>query len=520
MLKYGIIGFRNIINPLIDGIVTNPYGNSTHPWLHYEPKTGRPHGESSTICTNLVIKWLRENAQHCEFILYFLPPCGIGGGLYKDRVKTDQDFVEPHFDIREKKKHSSYCANKQKQYLEYVKYLFRNFGNLYFIPYETYLGVGDNILSDLLVKYPSRVIDPHVFDEAEREKLSLIRQYVSYNTGSVKEIIGALRTQMTTKHRNTFHSVLKIEYDPKAKNDLKIPVFGKENCLTCTYSDKGYFQIALRHFISLRTLGGYVGKCFIALAKDNWEDWQLSTLTKLGVEYEINSQERKYSIAIEKIAFTSKALHKRYPDYTGPLIWFDADIWFQRKIDKLIQDCETDICFSTWHGQDLILQRKYLQHEHKYIKILSTTAHRQDQKPGWVEPNGGIPHAGFLGGPMKEILPRLLMMEKQVNEGLVPDERTGDEISLFLTCDPDKDKFHLNKYWIAFPKNIDLVTRVVTDEEGLTKPILHFENNQKTSSLADFFVVYPDVVSRVIEEYDLFELKEYGRLTAWHLRVN
>lgn len=516
MSKYGIIGERQFINPLIDDIITNPHGNTTHPWLHYEPKTGRPHGETPTICTNLALNWLRENYKRCEFIIYLIPPCGVGGNYYKCPVISDEDFIEPHIDIRELYQHSKYIPGKQMEYFGYIRYLLEQFPNLYLLPYQSFIGEGDYVVDQLLIQHPTRVVDPKIFIEPERNKLNVIRETIFSNKKEIKEVFFQLRRTLTQQHRNVFCSTLGIEYDPVGpKSNIR---FATEAAITFCYFDRHFLQLALRHFISLRTLGGYNGKIIALLENGKWEEWELQVLEKLGVTYYILKREPKYHVMIQRFVDIIQVLKElSLENIRGPLIHFDADVWFQRKIEPIIQNMSRQICFGMWHAHDILLKSRYEQYQQKYLKIVSETARRDDQRKGEVVPKGGMPHGGFHGGPIKQMLERYVQMEQHLKDEIIENKRTNDEISLFISCDPRRDRFDLHKFWTSNPRTIDLVTKEIKDENGEVKPVIHFENTQKTSSLADFFVIFPDVVSRAIDQYDLFELTEAGRITAWHL---
>lgn len=514
MKYYGIIGQRETINPLIDDRITNPFGNASHPWLYFEPKTGAPHGESPTICTNLSLKWLRESAAKCEFVIYFIPGCGIGGALYNEQVESDDDFIEPHTTLHQKKKHARYTRYKKASYFSYIEYLLSQFPNLYLSPLESFQGIGDSVVEELLIRYPTRVLDPSVFAKAEVEKLELIKELISQNKEETNRLLRQVRARLGERHRNAFHAALKLEY---SKEPVKSNIsFGIENAISFCCFDSKFFQIALRHLISLRTLGGFSGEVLTLLSPGEWEDWQLAVLKKLGVEILWGSESPKYHYMIQRFVDLAECLKGRETDL--PLIHFDTDIWFQRKFSDVIKEMSEGVCFGTWHGHDILLKERYKHHREKYLRILSKTAAQKPQRPGVISPHGGIPHGGFHGGPFSELLRRYRELPNLVCEGWIPNARTGDELGLFLTCNEERDRFDLDRHWTSCPSTIDLVTREISDEYGEVKPVLHFENSQKTSSLADFFIVYPDIVSRAIEEYDLYELKEYGRLTAWHLR--
>lgn len=416
--------------------------------------------------------------------------------------------------MRTRKSHERYSANKKDRYFRYIDYLLSVFPNLYLSPFESFQGIGDPVVQDLLIRHPTRVIDPALFAQAEINRLDLVKQLVASDNKVTKDVLQKVRRRLGERHRNAFHAALQLEYtrEPIESNIS----FGIKNAVTFCCFDCNYFQIALRHLISLRTLGGFVGEVITLLTPGEWEAWQLAVLEKLGVRILWGSESPKYNYMIQRFVDIAELLKDE--DSELPLIHFDTDIWFQRKIGEVVQEMSECICFGTWHGHDILLKERYANHREKYLRILSKTATQKPQRPGATPPHGGIPHGGFHGGPFRELIERYSQFPEWIEEGWMPNARTGDELGLFLGCNEERDRFDLHRYWTSCPSTIDLVTREIKDEHGEVKPILHFENSQKTSSLADFFIVYPDIVSRAIEEYDLHELKEYGRLTAWHLR--
>lgn len=521
MQSKGLIGHRDIINRLVDESLTKPHGAFSHRWLYCEPRTGQPHGDSPTICTNIVIKWLREQAYKCKYIIYIPPGCGIGGAFYSEKVYDDRDFIEPHKSLKEQKKHCKYVANKENLYLKYVRYLLKEFPNLYILPYHSYLGEGDPIVDRMRMEFPKRIIDPHIFDRAEKQKSldveQIVETFVKDDPQFVKRIKKEVSRVITRQHRDLFHGSLRLEFLPRytEKSDI---TFSSTEGLLCTCFDSGYFQMALRHYISLRTLGQYNGRCFAILSgKDPWKQWQLDVLEKLHVDYVIDTDTLSRPYVLARFLLLKEQLRKRYPDYSGPTLFFDTDIWFQDSFEGFLQLAKERVCFSTWHGHSVLEQKQFAEYRQKYLRVLSRTT-PLNRGTQWLNPDGGIPHGGCQGGPFEELLARYDALEVYLREGLLKNDRSEDEIGLFLSCDPDNDYFKLSEYCSIYPANIDLVTRKIADNDGRVKPILHFENNQKVSSLADFFIIYPDILSRAIEVYDLHELKQQGRLTAWHLR--
>lgn len=518
----GIIGHRDIINRLVDESLTKPHGAFAHNWIYCEPRTGKPHGDSPTICTNIVVNWLRENSYKCKYVVYIPPGCGIGGALYADKVFDDRDFIEPHTSLRGQKKHEAFVEGKEEQYLNYVRYLLKEFPNLYILPYHTYVGEGSPILPQLLKAFPKRVIDPHIFDKAEEAKYidteKIVEEFVKKDPQFVKRIKKEVSRVITRQHRDLFHGSLRLEFLPQ-HTEKSVITFTKMDGLLCTCFDSGYFQMALRHYISLRTLGQYCGKCFAILSgKDEWQQWQLDILKKLHVDYVIDTSTLSRPYVLARFLLLKEQLRNRYPDFTGPTLFLDTDIWFQDNFEELIELARSKVCFSTWHGHAVLEQSQFAEYRQKYMQVLakSTPLNKGVQ---WLQPDGGIPHGGCHGGPFVELLKRYDALEEYLRQGLLKNDRTEDEIGLFLSCKPNEDDFRLSRFCSIYPTTIDLVTRKITDFSGEVKPILHFENNQKVSSLADFFIVYPDILSRAIEQFDLHELKEQGRLTAWHLRT-
>lgn len=510
-MQFGLVGKREVLDGLSGGALSNPHKDTPISWKYYIPKTGAPHGDSPTICSNLVLKWLRQNAKYCEFILYALPRIGVGAKFYKE-VKTDSDFIEPHNSVRELRKHQEFQENSYLKYKSYIFYLLKEFPDLYLLPIEDYLANAD--YQQLLLDFPERVINPEIFDNvrertSSEQLLNLIlpnlpqdkQAYIHLaRTKILKDIEKQVRGLVTDHYQAPLLSKLGLQYDQEIK---PFSPFVQQKTIITTQFSSNFFQIAIRLLISLRTLGSYLGPIHLLLYEE-WEKWQLKTLEKLGCTFDIYKDFDKKAFMVQRFIDLIKPL-KKYTDHK--LIHLDSDIWVQDRISSIFTYAEVP-SFGVWSGASHFIKRKGLQeYTEKYLKILEKTT-SINPEPGFKTSKGGIPHGGFHAGPVNDFLNYYSQIKEYLKRELIYYNYSEDEIGFFLACNEKHDQFDLNQFWTSYPSKIDLVTRKIEDENGLIKPILHFEKKQKYSNIIDFLIVHPTITAECIERLGLTELKE------------
>lgn len=509
-MHFGIIGPRRFIDPITDNLITNPYKKSTYPWLYCEPITGRPHGESPTICTNIVLKWLRQNANKCCFILYFAPAPSIGSNYYKPTVQSDNDFIEPHVNVKELKKHSVKDPSHLDSYDNYISYLLQQFPNIYIIPFEAYSS--NEPYKHLFEKFPTRIIDPSIFTNVDlkiAEQITIIKEGLPdllkagitlYEKNIVDTIIEKTQSRITIQHQDLLLKALNIKYDPIGPK-ANIQFFSNKG-LVVTHASESYYQQLLRLIFSLRTLGCFHGKLVTILYGD-WESSKLKILEQLNcIVHHAGAQPEKNKFMIQRFLDTAKVLEK-YPDET--YLHLDADIWTQSSIQPILAQCEKLPSFAVWNGHLLIKDNP--QYAFKYYQLIEKATIRYQQTPIVMTSPGGIPNGGFHGGPASLFLEYYNQFPKYLEQNLIRWDYSQDELGLFLACNPDRDMFNLNKYWSLVPYKLNMITKLFEDESQMIKPILHFERLQKTNHLIDFCLIHPNHVEQLIQTLGISNLQ-------------
>ena len=520
--KFGIIGPRPIINPIADHSITNPLNKSSSFWLTFEPKTSLPHGESPTVCSNLTLNWLNSYHYLCLKILYFPPPPHIGANLFKSSVTSDDDFILPHKSIHQLKLHSLPSPQYSHLYQNYLLYLLNKFPNLLVIPLEAYLNFPD-ILPDhsQLSQLHPNIVNLSFLDSIKSSYNNNISSLISSSLPHLRKYFNSIDKLSYKLHHSTLSShisskllpqllspnnptitksllaSINITYNPS--HNLLPPPPPQYNILTSF--DNKFFPIALRLFISLRSIALYKYK-ITSILYDDFLPWQLNVLSKLNITFHFAKK--------SNIHFMCQRFIDAIPllNHSLPTIFLDSDIWCQSPIDSILPLFNSNINFGTWHGHSIILNYPHLQH--KYLQILQLSPQHLPND----QPQGAIPHGGFHGGPPHILQQRYSLIQKHLHDNLIPNKRSSDELSLFISSDPLNDKFSLNSLWTSYPSYINLNDKLIYDHNHQAKPFLHFERNQKASPLTDFFLLYPDKLSQVIDDFHLHELID--NLKLWH----
>ncbi len=467
-MRYGIIGLREHIDPLLAGAVTRS-GSGRQDWVWCERKTGRPHGESYTVCADIALRWLRGNARNCRFVVYLLPPCGVGATLYRDSVESDRDFVPGHRNVSERSRvHNKYEGGLGEKYARYVSYLLREFPNLYLLPVESYMGHGDPGYghAELMRDFPGRVVDP--------------------------ALLGSMEGGLGPGHRSALLSALGLEWP--SRGNLR-PMDGGEDVLQVGCYTPDFWPWAIDQAVSLRMLGGYHGR-IAHLVYGDLGQRQTDALDRLGVEV-CPKGPPPGKMMVQRFLDIRPLLRQCPPE--SPVLFMDTDAWVQSSMADIFPVIRERCAFGSWHGQELFV-KKMPGLQDKYVRVLAAYS-EPDPRTGSPAPVGGMPHGGLHGGPAGRILDKYEAMSRHLEAGDISLDRTMDEVSLLMSFEVGEDDFSMNRFWTSVPATVDFSSRIISDPLGNEPPIIHFERGLSHARLANFGVLYPDVLALAGEKF-------------------